>query len=328
MRVIAVLAVIMLHSAAHGVTQYGRLASGSWWTANWLDSACRWCVPVFIMLSGALILDPSREESLAVFYQKRFLRVFVPLLFGSTFYFIWSATFRGEAITFEYVRRQLLAGMTDYHLYFLFLILGLYLVAPILKIYVKYGKSGEQWTIAGLLFALNAASLLAGNQGFNAFSMYFPYLSYFWMGYLLRNRSLGAIGLFITFAVFFSSVAMTALGTGWLYAHYDPNPLILYDHLSPTVIAETLSAFLLIRSFFSAKVGALFVQPMQVLGPATLGIYLIHVAVLDVLRGWTSPFYAHEVLQTVLLEVAITFTLSAAITLILRRIQSLRYLIG
>jgi len=41
-------------------------------------AAIRWSVACFIMISGALLLD--KEESPAVFYKKRLLRICIPLV--------------------------------------------------------------------------------------------------------------------------------------------------------------------------------------------------------------------------------------------------------
>ena len=50
-RCVAALAVVLLHAAASAVTDSSLLGSSGWWAANLFDSATRWCVPVFVMLS-------------------------------------------------------------------------------------------------------------------------------------------------------------------------------------------------------------------------------------------------------------------------------------
>jgi surface polysaccharide O-acyltransferase-like enzyme len=109
-RVIGVLAVVFLHAAATGVVRYGELPALAWWTANLVDSSCRWAVPVFLMLSGALNLDPERRESAGKFYRRRLTRVGIPLAFWSAFYFAWGATYHGRDITLEAMGAELLRG--------------------------------------------------------------------------------------------------------------------------------------------------------------------------------------------------------------------------
>jgi surface polysaccharide O-acyltransferase-like enzyme len=83
-RVIATLAVIIVHVATPGVvTDYKTaidLRSG-WSIANAYDSISRFCVPVFVMLTGALLVPQT--ISLRDFINKRFKRLLMPFLFWS-----------------------------------------------------------------------------------------------------------------------------------------------------------------------------------------------------------------------------------------------------
>lgn len=62
------------------------------WGAIW-GSMLRPCVPLFVMITGALLL-PVRETSLGVFYKKRIPRVLIPFLIWSVIYtlFPWFAS--------------------------------------------------------------------------------------------------------------------------------------------------------------------------------------------------------------------------------------------
>jgi surface polysaccharide O-acyltransferase-like enzyme len=62
--------------------------TANWMICNWWDAAARWAVPIYIMLSGSLLLDPNRVESPSKFYRKRLMRIGVPLVFWSLF-FMW-----------------------------------------------------------------------------------------------------------------------------------------------------------------------------------------------------------------------------------------------
>src|SRR5690625_5977164 len=59
-RAIAIIAVVAIHSLGTVVEQNFAGMGPDWWLANAVDSASRWSVPVFIMISGALALDPNR----------------------------------------------------------------------------------------------------------------------------------------------------------------------------------------------------------------------------------------------------------------------------
>jgi surface polysaccharide O-acyltransferase-like enzyme len=55
LRVLAAFFVIMLHTSSGVVTTNPDIQSVTWWTGNLFDSYSRWCVPVFVMISGTLL---------------------------------------------------------------------------------------------------------------------------------------------------------------------------------------------------------------------------------------------------------------------------------
>ena len=83
-RLIATFAAVFLHVAA-GVVVYSNPGSQYWWAGNIYNSFVRWCVPVFVMVSGALLLNPNKMESMETFYKKRLSRILIPLLFWATY---------------------------------------------------------------------------------------------------------------------------------------------------------------------------------------------------------------------------------------------------
>lgn len=87
-RIIAIWAVIFLHVAGFFVVSEP-IGSTYWWIGSAYDAITRWCVPVFVMISGALLLDSSKQEALGVFYRKRMVRILWPLVFWSVFYLAW-----------------------------------------------------------------------------------------------------------------------------------------------------------------------------------------------------------------------------------------------
>ncbi|WP_415186318.1 acyltransferase family protein [Shimwellia blattae] len=88
MRILSIFAVIVLHQAS-AFSLYEN-TSLEWWVVDFYNSFARWCVPVFIMLSGYLLLH--KEEGFYVFYRKRLSRILIPLIFWSFFYLLWNFT--------------------------------------------------------------------------------------------------------------------------------------------------------------------------------------------------------------------------------------------
>ncbi len=133
-RLFATVAIVLLHTAANGVN---RLVSGSpdWWLANLIDSACRAGVPLFLMLSGALLLNRT-HQSATQFYHNRLQKLALPVLLWSLFYLLWSALkaqIKQQPYGFENAADQLLAGAPYFHLWFIYMLAGVYLLLPPLR---------------------------------------------------------------------------------------------------------------------------------------------------------------------------------------------------
>ena len=138
-RIVAILAVITLHVSGDFLL-VGEVGEASWWLANVIESATRWCVPVFVMISGALLLDPAKHESSSEFYKKRLHRVGLPLVFWSFFFLSWIAIqqwFIWGYVDFVLLLENLLAGTPYYHLWYLYMVIFLYLFTPLLRVVVK-----------------------------------------------------------------------------------------------------------------------------------------------------------------------------------------------
>ena len=98
----------------------------NWFIRITSDALVRWCVPVFLMISGALFLDPARRVTLRHLYGKNLLRVVVA-------FFVWSYVYsfaRINAGPWHKSLSLLLAGPS--HLWFLKAIAGLYIAVPLL----------------------------------------------------------------------------------------------------------------------------------------------------------------------------------------------------
>lgn len=322
-RSLAALAVVLLHTAAPAVTDRTLLGGSGWWVANVLDSAMRWCVPVFVMLSGALLLAPAQQaESWSAFYQRRFSRLLIPLGFWSAFYltyYFYRGLKEGRAVSVEGVVHLLLAGTPYFHLWYLFMLPGLYLLAPLLRqLLARLNRSQLVWSCAAILGLACANRLFAlthANEPIFAGVLFLPYLGYFLAGYLLFSAP-RAINW--PWPVWIISSALTALGCGWLAGQGQLEAgLYFYDNFSVTTIPMGMATFALCMRLPSCRF-------FRMLAPLSLGIYLLHPLWQDIFwqLGW-RPTSRHPVLMISLLMLG-TSVCSALCTALLLKIPGLR----
>jgi len=127
MRVLAICAVIWVHVAAfnfHNVP----LNSFAWQVFNVFDAIGRWTVPVLVMISGALFLDPVKNIDIKKLFSRNIFRIVTAFFFWSGIYAVY------EFACGLSLRDAIQAFLTGhYHMWYLFLIVSLYILAPALK---------------------------------------------------------------------------------------------------------------------------------------------------------------------------------------------------
>lgn len=128
---------------------------------GWINSLTPIEVPLFVMISGYFILPVKMD--MIHFFRRRLTRIILPFIFWSIVYILYFKVTRGDSLS--QVLQNILYipvnfSMDAGHLWFVYMLLGMYLIAPILT----------PW--------LNACSQrqLQGYLGIWAFTTLLPYI--------------------------------------------------------------------------------------------------------------------------------------------------------
>ncbi|NOI78842.1 acyltransferase family protein [Vibrio coralliilyticus] len=188
LRCVAAVAVIAIHVLAPYRQELGSIPFSEWATAIGLNSAIRWAVPVFTLITGALLLSDTRPFDAKYYVKRRLGKVLVPFIVWSLFYAYlsgWSLNGFNPEET-----KQVLANSashaTYYHLGFFYYFIPLYFVIPFFQYVIRqYGDSSlysyvMMWLVTTLLF-------LIGIDGPWSHQMWL-YSGYLPLGYLLYKR--------------------------------------------------------------------------------------------------------------------------------------------
>jgi len=87
LRVLATISVIFLHVSASVTAKFGSISFITWTIGNIYNSSVRFCVPIFVMITGALLLPKDYEIS--DFLKKKFIRVVLPFVFWGIIYLLF-----------------------------------------------------------------------------------------------------------------------------------------------------------------------------------------------------------------------------------------------
>lgn len=351
LRIIAIIAVITIHISGSFVDYPPYFHGVSWWFANIVDAASRASVPLFIMLSGVLILDIEKTHTPLEYFKKRIKRVGIPLLVWSVLYILWEYFYWFKSFAPIDLVKNFLAPNIYYHLYFLYVILGLYIVAPILRVFIIHvTKKFAKYLLiclfifVSLLFAVNKL-LPTVSISFNGLNLFLPYIPYFVAGHYLWQQKITKKQFWIFAGIFVALFLLTAvlneinmIAIGWTNTF--SNTMVFdryfYEYFSPNVVLMSLLGLVMIRNIpmlFPVARKPLYKNFIRLVAPLVFGMYLIHPMIIDVVERYMPAFnLAHigsKLLAPMLVgKIIVVVGISFVLVFIGRKIKYLRTIFG
>lgn len=366
MRTVAIFMVLAAHisdnvSHAERSTDLYR----SW--VPYYGSFLRPCVPFFVMLTGFLLL-PIRENT-GAFLRKRLPRVVVPFVIwvfiynaipyvittlldkpvsSVQFFFPWYDPAIISVASFSDVLINSLKSLLFFnvfttHMWYIFVIVGLYLYLPIFSAWVEKASMRAKCYFLALWFVslffpylrvyVNSYSL--GACGWNEFHMLYYFAGF--NGYLLLGHVMGrmkdmnwtyalllslpmmAIGYYVTVVGFASSLNIP-LAT-------EAQVELFYTYCSPNVVLLTAGMFILIKACSASLCCPCFVRPLQSISRFSFGIYLSHYIILGPIYyaalAWDMPSAVKMTIASI-----IALAINWLLVFLLSKLPASRYLIG
>jgi surface polysaccharide O-acyltransferase-like enzyme len=277
-------------------------------------------VPLFVILSGVLLLDPAKaDESLTTFFKKRFARIGIPLVFWTIAYFAWANQIHGTQLTVNNIFAGLLSGSYP-HLWFLYLLIGLYSITPVLRVVVKYLNRQKftyfltVWFIGTVLVPF--MRIFLPSVGYNPVMFVFTgWTGFFVLGvYLLKNKTQP----WTIWLCLITGLAVAVIGDGIVPLYMGAQATgFFHDYLSFNVIIASAALFLLLASVPASKIqtGNSIVNRLVCwMGKNTLGIYLVHVMVLETIEYGYLGVQLNMNLVSPIVEVPLLVAVTLAVT--------------
>lgn len=299
LRVVAIAAVVLIHVGGITAKPLGS-ADGSSATAlgTALDFASRWAVPVFVMVSGALLLEPAKYRDAGDFLRRRAVRLLPAVIFWHLVYLVYVEAALGP-VSLHDVVQGVLTGTLYTALYFFWIVIGLAVVTPVLLPWVAMASPRARLTVA--LGALGVPMLalvtvpLRSDQVWTIdqswvrtpWTWWLLYLGYYLLGRELRDVVVRGWWLALTAlgAVGGSAWLILQWGrTGGLGEHLE-RVIPAEAYVGPVVAIVAVCVFLTVHALIRpGGLLAVLCRPGVAragrrLGEATLGVYGVHLLV-------------------------------------------------
>lgn len=313
LRLIATLAVIAIHSVKI--------------SASFTIAPLVWCVPIFFMISGRFFLDPKRKITTANLFKKNILHIAMAFIFWSavfTVYYLVSGSFDGLSkfgILAEFIHGP-------YHLWFIYALIGLYLLTPILR---KITADDRTLTYTLLLFAAvniiteyliyipkigSVAEEFISRLGLQTLT---GYMGYYLLGHFIQAKKdaiskktevviyILGIFMFVATIVAESLISSELRSIDFVKQYMKPN-VIIFSAALYTFFVKRVS-----ECRFSEKTQRIFAK----LTEYGFGVYCVHALINEFVQ--TPQFSALPIISS-LLRVLILYLLSLIITWLIRKI--------
>lgn len=154
-RVLAVCLVVLTHSCVPVLHQGGNVNL----TTNVLESLSRPGVPLFLMISGALMLNENKQKSTRDILLSAKNMLILTLVWSFIYAIITGVVAplaSGQSVSAMYVAIRFAFG--NYHMWYLYMLIGLYVSAPFLRCFVK--KENKNLVLLYIAISLFATFLM------------------------------------------------------------------------------------------------------------------------------------------------------------------------
>lgn len=339
-RIVAMILVLLVHVSAYVVIQYP--IGTEFVVGNIFNGLSRGGVPMFVMLSGALLLDEKRKLETKMFYKKTLsFMIFLTigwLLFYGLFYAVILPALKDEKVTEGAFRDFLLTFQgSDYpHLWYMFLVIGMYLLIPVLRLFVKEENKNYVIGIIAVCIVIQFLSNLLdlftrgsiiNVSGFVAkfhLESATGYMGYLLIGWYLAHYRLDKNVRISLYLLGIAAVIGSIVAVQYCIADISNIRAYLYEALSVPALLYGCALFVLIQSLFGDKSTN---RTAALLSELSFGIYMIHILYLELFTQWLMP-YASFGMQNPLVYImfiyAIVFVLSLMTVYVVSKIKYLK----
>jgi surface polysaccharide O-acyltransferase-like enzyme len=328
LRVFACFAVIMIHVFSPINAYYvSSLTDIEAHISVILRNLWQWCVPIFVMITGVVFLDKQKRIPVSKILNKYFLRILLAIIIFGTFYSFLEIFFKANYIfSFEQLGNAILNVIQDKSwdfFWYLYMIAGLYLFIPFIKIFISYSERKTIEYVLIVLFIFGSIIPALEMIFLFKFGITIPvnsiYVFYLILGYYIHNYKINvSYGLLLVImAIYFLYVILMSLNSK--FVEQPGGGLLFMEYNSPIVVLSAFGVFCTFRQRNRAN------KIFGMLSPLCFGVYLVHVLFINFMYKFVKftpenyPFMA--VITGVLI---IDILLSILFTFFARKISIVR----
>lgn len=320
LRLLATIGVIFLHVTCEGISE--NKFTSNWYVDIIFDGFVRWTVPIFVMISGTILLNPDKDVTTNSILTKRVPRLLRTWIFWLFLYpllmIVGGSAMNGGVFTFSLQYLE-----PHFHLWFLPMLMGVYLLTPFLRRIVVDKKLLRYALIVWFCYITVSFVLVKDVPQISplfAMNTVVGFSGYFLLGFSLSKQCftkndkllIYSLGLIACVIILFGNQAAMRLGGDEMFMNY----------LSPHVVMMSSSLFVLVQEKSQTYEGKM-IRFLDYTRKDLFGIYLTHAFFIHILNRPTFRDITIHLITLPVLTIVIFF-LSLYTTKCLRLIPFMR----
>lgn len=336
-RVLAIFLVILIHVTAIDTTLH--IGSTQWHIVKLINFLAHVSVPLFFMISGALLLNSKKTSSLSYTWKKRIPHVVIPFIAWSLLSTFFIAIY---AHTFSLPNALKMYAVFLYQpvsptLWFMYPLIGLYVLSPVLRGLVDGAKTKVLWYAIAIWMITNSLmptlSVFLPKDISHALDFY-PgaqfylvggYVGYFILGYLITKLDVKKVNGWLL-----AILMLVAMYLGNAYQVKFPKTADPWNESYVTsffILIMSVCAYVLLQKWGERIKSGRVKSTFSFLSPLVFGIYLVHNIFILFLEPWFMANLPYTGLAATFTRYLAVAALSTLVIWILSYIPGVNYVL-
>lgn len=329
LRCISAYLVVLSHCLSFVEEDPSLVGTRLWWLCDVMNILAHMGLSVFFMISGFLLLSDSRTLNVGAFYRRRLSKLLPPFLIWNVIYYLQHCYIDGHPPDIDRFFFEFAGQGSEVHLWYVYQIVGLYLLMPFLKRIVDHCSTKELLVLLTVVLfqptILRCVNIIQSYVWIAPFqALVEGYVGFLLLGYLLGTRELSpktrgwiyGLGLFAV-----------VVGT-WGNYHFSADAQVALPFNEGYFITQymTGAAFFLLAKQTAHKLPKLIRRLTGELYKLSYGIYLSHMFILEwcwyaASKGWCSEL---PLAQQILIRFLVAAAGSTALNWVFLQVPGLK----
>lgn len=342
MRIIACFFVLFNHTGTWGYSLFSMVEFNSlrYWIYLFISVFCKFSVPLFLAISGALLL--IKEETLKDIWKKRILRIVLILIIWSFGYYVYEVFIGNENFNILDFFSRLYYGYWNFSYWYLYCYIGFLITLPFLRklvnnlenmyFYYMFGLAIVLLGIIPILQFLICKDKYLLNNSIDIYWLTFNSVLYPCLGYFLEYRA--KITKKSIVVMWIINIITICISCFMCYYNANISNKIFNENFNNSfVLINTATLFITIKYYMQKrKISDCCKKEIFSLGRATFGIYLIHIFFMKKSKFFVEVFWVlrkcikFEMLTAIIFSIII-MCVSYIVILLMKKIPIIKKII-